>query len=206
MLIWENSIERLVRDANEIGKLNPEQLGEAQRLAATCFSDKASFMNRMRLVLLLVHPGAAPPQGDRGIELLGGALATESGATASEKAFAGFVYSFIVNHVDQESTELESTRQLNSGLKRRQNQLRGQLQKAQNALREERQERQSTEQQLDAELKRHQDQLRDQLQKAQNALWEERRKRRTLEQQLEALKQLEETINERESPDEESSQ
>jgi len=56
--------------------------------------------------------------------------------------------------------------------------------------------------QLNAELKSQQRQLQGQLGDARSALTDERRRRMALEQQLEALKELEETINQRESSDE----
>lgn len=184
MMICDRSMERLVRYANEIDNLDGEELGNAQRQATDRFIGKPSYINRMKLALVLTHPNAEPGQRDRGVELLKGALATDLATTSNEKAFARFLYTLLASRTEQVSPELKSTRTVNAELKNRQNQLDEQLQEARESLVELRREKQT----LEWELK------------------EERRERRTLKWQLEALKQLEETIHEREGSDEESSQ
>jgi hypothetical protein len=184
MMICDRSMERLVRYANEIDNLDGEELSNAQRQATDRFTGKPSYINRMKLALVLAHPNADPGQRDRGVELLRGALATDLATTSNEKAFARFLYTFLASRTEQVSPELKSTRTVNAELKNRQNRLDEQLQEAREALVEQHRERQLLEWQLK----------------------EERRERRTLKWQLEALKQLEETIHEREGSDEESSQ
>ncbi len=201
MTSCDGPIGRLVRYANEIDKLDGEELSNAQQRATDRFISKPLFTNRMKLALVLAHPNAKPGQRDRGVELLRGALATDFAATSSEKAFARFLYTWLASRVEQASPELKSTRKKNAKLKNRQNQLQEQLQQAQEAqeaLLEERRERQTLEWQLKEE--------RLERQTLEWQLEEERRERQTLEWQLEALKQLEETIQEREGSGEESSQ
>ncbi len=204
MTSCDGSVGRLVRYANEIDKLDGEELSNAQRHATDRFVSKPLFINRMKLALALTHPNAEPGQRDRGVELLRDALATDLAATSSEKAFARFLYTLLASRAEQVSPDLECTRKVNAELKNRENQLKKQLQKAQKAqkaeeaLVEERRERQTLEWQLKEERRERQT--------LEWQLKEERRERQTLEWQLQALKQLEETIQEREGSDEESSQ
>ena len=127
MTSCDGPVGRLVRYANEIDKLDGEELSNAQQRATDRFISKPLFTNRMKLALVLAHPNAEPGQRDRGVELLRGALATDFAATSSEKAFARFLYTWLASRAEQASPELESTRKNNAKLKNRQNQLQEQL-------------------------------------------------------------------------------